>query len=273
MSELTFYTRAGAVVADARGEGPPLLLLPANGHDARDFDAVRPALCRRFRTIALDWPAMGRSPSPERPHELTASVMADALEDVTATLGPSLLIGHSLGGFAAARLAIRHPERVRGLVLVDSGGFVPLDARVRVFCALKGMTAVTRALEARFARFHTKLRNEHTAAMLDRIERARLRPGYAEAVAGVWRSFARAESSLLGELHALRAPTCIVWGARDPVLPARLGRALHARLPGSSLWVMSTGHSPFVEAPETFLDEVLPFLDRTVPAPVAELAP
>ncbi|MBC7171951.1 MAG: alpha/beta hydrolase, partial [Polyangiaceae bacterium] len=62
-------TRHGTLACTTSGRGPQLFLLPANGHDARDFDAIRSRLDARFETTALDWPAMGASKplaSPER---------------------------------------------------------------------------------------------------------------------------------------------------------------------------------------------------------------
>jgi pimeloyl-ACP methyl ester carboxylesterase len=223
-----------------------LIMLPANGHDARDFEAVR----GRLGGEAWDWPLLGAAAS--------ASAWADHVE--ARVCGPVVLVGHSVGGFAAARLAIRRPELVRGLVLVDSGGFVEIDLAARAFCALKGVPAVTGALEGRFARYHTKGRNEHARAMFERIDEKRRDTAYAESVAAVWRSFARPESSLRADAGRIRCPTLVVWGTRDPVIPVEVGRAIAASVPGARLVELDTGHAPFVEDPERFLDATLPFL-------------
>jgi hypothetical protein len=64
---------------------PPLLLLHANPGDSRDYDAVAPALSQNFRTIAVDWPGYGSSPS-SHPEQLTAMAFADCLEDLISAL-------------------------------------------------------------------------------------------------------------------------------------------------------------------------------------------
>lgn len=247
-----------------QGSGSPCYLLPANGHDARDFSAVRPALAARLETIAVDWPAMGNSPAPSDPGAVTAASLSDSLEALVLSRNtePALFIGHSVGGYAAARFALRHPERVRGLVLVNSGGFYDPGIVGRVFCRLRGFPAVIRHTEGSFARFHTKGRNEHTAQMFARIDAARRRDAYAAAVAGVWKSFAGDDFDLR-PLGTIDRPTLLVWGARDPVVHLRqAGRGAERAIPGSRLVALDTGHSPFVEKPDEFLANVLPFLER-----------
>jgi pimeloyl-ACP methyl ester carboxylesterase len=258
-------TRAGRVAVSWSGAGPPLLLLPAAGRAAADFDAVSEPLAARHRVIAVDWPGMGESPAPERPEQLSAPLLADALEDVIAALapGPVAIVGHSVGGFAGARLAARAPDSVRALVLVDAGGFADIGLFARLFCAVKGRVWITRAVEARFARFHTHRRTEAAERMIARVEVARRRPGYAEVVAALWRSFARPGARLDGpggEAAAIRCETLLVWGARDPVIPLRAGRAAARAIAGARLVALETGHSPFAEDPDGFLAAVEPFL-------------
>lgn len=259
-------TCAGPLAVNAQGSGPAMLLMPANGHAADDFDAIRLELSRMFRTYALDWPAMGVSPRSERVHSLSASLLSDAVLDVLDALhlDDAILVGHSVGGFASARLAARRPDRVRALLLCSPGGFVQMGAASRLFCAIKGTPWITRALEGGFARFHSKARNPHTAAMFERIDTMRVRPGYAEAVGSVWRSFARPESDLREEASAVRCPTLVISGLRDPVIPIHAGRTANRIIAGSKLMEMDTGHSCFVEDPQRFLDVTRSFLEALV---------
>jgi pimeloyl-ACP methyl ester carboxylesterase len=257
-------TRHGSLAYTRRGEGPPLVFFPANGHDARDFDAVRPALSRRFETFAFDWPSMGASPPMPEPGRATAAAFAEMFEDAldALSLPPAVLVGHSVGGFSAARFAARHPSRVRALMLVDAGGFVRPDALQAAFCRVKGTPAATRLAEATFARWYTRARNQHTSEMIARIDRARRRPDYAETVSGVWGSFPSAEHDLRMEAATIRCPALVVWGRYDPVLPARTAGVAAARIiPGARLAVLDTGHTPFAEDPGTFLVEAERFLE------------
>ncbi|HEX7609608.1 MAG TPA: alpha/beta fold hydrolase [Solirubrobacteraceae bacterium] len=129
-------TSTGPIAYDAQGAGPAIVMLPSGAHDRHDYDELRALLGERFRSISLDWPAHGESPAGEG--EATAMRFADIAEQVVDQLAPegAVLVGNSVGGFAAARLAIRRPELVRGLVLLDSGGFAGRPVHVRAFCAL-----------------------------------------------------------------------------------------------------------------------------------------
>ena len=118
-------TRFGRISAELTGNGPTLFLLHANPGDSLDYEAVVPALANHFLVVAVDWPGYGQSVA-ECPEKMSAMAFADALEDITGEFGtqPAWIIGNSVGGYAACRLAIRRPERVGGLVLVNTGIFL-----------------------------------------------------------------------------------------------------------------------------------------------------
>jgi pimeloyl-ACP methyl ester carboxylesterase len=143
---------------------------------------------------------------------------------------------------------------------VNSGGFARPDLFARAFCWLKGRVHITRAVEAHFARWHTGTRTDAARALCDAIESARTRPGYAEVVAGVWRSFVREDACLVDQAHHIRCPTLLLWGARDPVLSARVGRTIPRVIPQAQWVPLATGHTPFVEDTETFLAHLHPFV-------------
>jgi pimeloyl-ACP methyl ester carboxylesterase len=260
----TVAVRTGKLAYEARGSGPPIVFLPANGLDRGSFEAVLPALARTHRTIAVDWPGMGESDPPSSPSTATAGLLADVLEDLLDALGlgPAVLVGNSVGGFAAARLAVRHPERVRALVLVDSGGFAAMTPAARAFCWLKGREWVTRTFEGRFAAHYLTKRTPAVAEILRRVEVAHRRGTTVAVNAAIWRSFADPESDLRGVAHGARCPTLLVWGRYDPVIRAAVeGRTAEALIPGARLVVLETGHCPFAEDPDAFLAVVQPFLE------------
>jgi 3-oxoadipate enol-lactonase len=173
-----------------------------------------------------------------------------------------VLVGNSVGGFAAARLAVRHPERVRALALVDSGGFAAMTAAARAFCWLKGREWVTRSFERRFAEHYLAKRNPAVTEILRRVDAAHRGRATVAVNAAIWRSFTAPESDLRGTAPGIRCPTLLVWGRHDPVIRAVVeGRTAEALIPGARLVVLETGHCPFAEDPEAFLAAVQPFLD------------
>jgi pimeloyl-ACP methyl ester carboxylesterase len=258
----SIQTRAGRVAYSEVGSGPTVLLLHATLHDRRDFDPIVEPLARRYRTIAVDWPGHGDSDPVEPNVEPSAPLFADVLEDVVDGLGLSraVLIGNSVGGFAAARLAIHRPECVAGLLLVNTGGFVPLNALSRTFCRVLGTPAVFRRAAPLFVLGYMKAKTDSDRQI---IERATAVAKTAEGVrigSGLWRSFATPAHDLRSRAAELSMPTLIVWGKNDIAIPLRAGRATHEAIRGSRLEILDTGHVVFSSDPDGFLAIAEPFL-------------
>ncbi|HEV3046058.1 MAG TPA: alpha/beta hydrolase [Solirubrobacteraceae bacterium] len=241
----------GQLAYDERGEGEAKLVLLASGaHERRDYDELRALIPPRFRTIAVDWPAHGESPAGS----LTGSAMhlADVAEQAVARLAPegAVVLGNSVGGFAAARLAIRRPELVRGLVIVDGGGFAGRPPHERAFCWLMSHPGFLRAIYPAFSALYMRARADaDRRARRAAIATTRTEAG-ARAVGELWRSFASPEHDLRAEASAISAPTLVVWGRRDPVISPRVGRRVAATIPGARLVVIDSGHLPHTSDPE-----------------------
>ncbi|GAA2438645.1 alpha/beta hydrolase [Actinomadura vinacea] len=258
-------TALGAVAVTVAGQGPPLLLLHANPGCHRDFDAVVPALSQRYTTYGVDWPGYGDSARPERTP--SAMAFAEIVPEIVDALGPDpvALIGSSVGGYAAARFAIEHPDRVSALVLVGSGGFTTLNPATRGFIRLMGTTVSMRLLSGRLPRFYLRRRTPVVREMIARDVARRRDPGANEVAAALWRSFAAPEHDLRAGAETITAPTLLVWGALDPMVGMDAPGVRRA-IPGATWRTMPTGHAPFAEAPARFLGAVLPFLDAAVVA-------
>jgi pimeloyl-ACP methyl ester carboxylesterase len=255
-------TRAGNVFYADRGSGVPVVMLHATLHDHRDFDLVASPLAGRYRTIAVDWPGHGQSDPVSDGRAPDAFLLAGVLADLVdrLSLGPAILVGNSVGGFAAARLALDHPDRVAGLVLVNTAGFTRQTPISRAACRLLGSPLASRRLYPRMVTGYMKPRNNHDRAIAVRVKaRARSAEG-ADVAAGLWRSFAEPGFSLRGEADRLAAPVLLVWGARDTILPLGAGRQTQAAIPGSGFRALDTGHVAFASDPGGFLDIAGPFI-------------
>ena len=252
-------TRAGEVAYSDTGEGPVVVLLHATLHDRHDFDAIVPGLRDDHRVIALDWPGHGDSPAPSRPP--TAALYADVLADVVATLDlpPAAYVGNSVGGFAAARLAITDPQRVSRLVLVNSGGFIAGPA-ANLYCRMLGMPAVMKRVLPRFVRSYMKATSDNDRAVQERVLARAKTPDGVSLTAALWRSFANPDYDLRPHAERITAPCLVIWGSKDTAIPMRLGRSTAAAIPGSRLEVLPTGHVPFSSDPAGFLAIAAPFL-------------
>jgi pimeloyl-ACP methyl ester carboxylesterase len=254
-------TSFGPIAYDARGEGGTIVLLPSGAHDRHDYDELRASLPPRFRSIAIDWPAHGDSPPGRGPG--TAMRLADVTEELVATLAPggAVVVGNSVGGFAAARLAIRRPELVRGLVIVDGGGWVDRTPQVRLFCWLMARPWFLRAIYPTFSARYMRARTDaDRRARAAAIATTRRDPGL-RAVAELWRSFTSPEHDLRDEAHLVRAPALLVWGRRDPVIPVKVGHYLEGALPDARLVVIDSGHAPHTTDPSAVASELVAFAD------------
>jgi pimeloyl-ACP methyl ester carboxylesterase len=257
-------TASGPVAYDERGEGPAIVLLPSGAHDRHDYDELRALIPDGFRTIALDWPGHGESPLGRGPG--TAMRFAAVAEELVERLAPdgAIVVGNSVGGFAAARLAARRPELVAGLVVIDGGGFVGRPLHVRAFCALMSQRWFLRRIYPAFSARYMRARTDADRRARDAaIATTRADPGL-RAVTELWRSFASPEHDLREEARTIAAPTLVLWGRRDPVIALKLGRRVAATIPGARLVVFDSGHVPHTTDPEGVAAQLLPFCDHLV---------
>lgn len=263
-------TAVGPVAYERAGEGPPLVLLHASPGDHRDYAAVQPDLARSHTTWALDWPGFGGSPPPDPPAAASAlgyarvlAAFVDALD-----LHDVRLVGNSVGGYAAASLAIDRPDRVERLVLVNSNGFTRHTPLTRAVCRLLGNETATRRLSGPLARGYLRRSTDTVRGMRRRA--AAPGPERAAVQAALWRSFTAPDNDLRARAAAITARTLVVWGRRDPLLPLRRdGRHCRRALPGARFAPVATGHAPFAEDPAGFLALVEPFLLDAAAAPGA----
>jgi len=222
---------------------------------------VHDALSAGRRVIAVDWPGHGNSPAADPPlgapdFGAVAVEFVDALD-----LTNLVVIGNSVGGYAACRIALERPDRVAGLVLVNNGGFTPQTPVIRAFCAVMGRPAVIRACARFFARAYMRPKTAADAAIVARVTARAKTPQGARTAAAVWRSFSAPAHDLRGVAKDIATPVLITWGARDLTAPVRWGKAVAKAIPGARFTTLPTGHVVFSSEPQAWLREVAPFLD------------
>ncbi|MFF3411499.1 alpha/beta fold hydrolase [Streptomyces sp. NPDC002742] len=252
-------------------DAPALLLLHANPGDGRDFDAVLPALADRYRTFVVDWPGYGDSTAPE-PGRVTPEGLVEVAQRVLDALAEEqgvrevAVLGNSVGGYVACRLAEGpRAASVTALVLVDPAGFTRHTALTRWFCReVMGRPARARRLVVPLARAY--LGRLGTPSARETYARVRRLPHDERRLAvhcAVWRGLADPDFGL-ADPAALDLPILLVWGSRDPVVPALLdGRRARRLLPaGTSSVLLPTAHEPYNERPDLFLRHILPFLEN-----------
>jgi pimeloyl-ACP methyl ester carboxylesterase len=253
-------TIEGAAVHTS-GEGPPLVLLHANGGDSSDFAAVSDRLAAAHTVHALDWPGWGAADPDPAPTALGYAALLPRILDGIGG-GPFVLIGNSVGGFAAIRTAAMRPDLVRGLVLVDPGGFTARWPGTIAACRLIGSARLAPAMMRVLPRCYLRRDTPTVRAIRAHAVEMSHDPARVAAFASIWRSFAERDHDARAHAARVGVPTLLAWGTRDAVLPwATDGRRARRALPRATVATFPCGHQPFAELPKAFLDALEPFLD------------
>ncbi|MEZ4429920.1 MAG: alpha/beta hydrolase [Nannocystaceae bacterium] len=259
-------TRRGKVhMLDGPGQGklPPIVMLHGISANAISFTSlIRHIAPHTRRVIAPDCPGHGFSETPAA--GLDRDAMADGLAETLDQVidEPSIILGTSMGGFAAVRYAAQNPDRIRGLALVCPGG-APMPAA---------------QLQAFLDRFRID-RYEQAFAFVDRMFAGKaglLRPFLAHGIRG---RFSHPEMRRLldsigpedmltpEELRALSMPTLLLWGREERILPADNLEFFRTHMPDHAEieeW-SDFGHCGFLERPERVARRIVGFARSTVP--------
>ncbi len=262
------------------GEGPVLLLIHGMAGTLENWGEVIEPLARTHTVIAPDLPGHGASAAGGGDYSLGA--LAAGLRDLMLALDHDrlTLVGHSLGGGIAMQFVYQFPEMAERLVLVSSGGLGPEVSPLLRAAALPGadpFIATTAGLGSRIG--PTVGRVLSAVGLRPSADVAEVARGYGSLSDSARRAaFLATVRAVIGtggqrvdasdRLYlAETIPLLIVWGARDPIIPARHGENAHERIPGSRLEIFEgVGHMPQVEAPLRFAAVLERFLEETEPA-------
>ncbi|HXZ57327.1 MAG TPA: alpha/beta fold hydrolase [Gaiellaceae bacterium] len=248
----------------AAGSGDPVMLVHGLGGAAANWLALAPLLLPGRRLIVPELPGHGGS------EPLPAAPSLNAYGDRLALLldEPTAVVGHSLGGAIALRLAIRHPELVRALVLAGSAGISSGSRRARYSLTITGLLkpgkriAPHRRRVAQSALLKTVVFGRWGAADPPALS-AELTEAY---LAGPARhtDTVSASRALMGDdprvdLERVRCPTLLLWGARDHQLPIGDAFEYSRRLRAPLRAIADCGHLLIAERPEACADAIEAF--------------
>ena len=244
------------------GAGPPVMFLHGLGGTRTAWDPQLRALDSRFRCIAWDMPGYGASAPLAR---LTFPAIADSLAGLLDTLDieSADLVGLSFGGMHALHTAIRHPPRVRSLVLADTSPAFGLDGTTPQ--AWKAARLAHLDAGQSPAEFAGGILDAISAKALEPPLRSRLIESFGRISPAGFRAAVEClpHHDVRHALGGISAPALIIVGEADRETPVAYAEALAAGLPNATLEVLEgVGHLSPSEAPERFNQLVGDFLSR-----------
>jgi pimeloyl-ACP methyl ester carboxylesterase len=257
-----------------RGDGSPIILIHGSFSALQTWDGWEQELSKKYKTISLDLPGHGLTgPNPSHTYstddytELVIA-LADQLK-----LDTFYVAGNSMGGQVTLKLALRHPERVKKIILVDAAAFgrpmtnTTSTSRPFIFTLLQSETiaAIMTTITPKFLVDYNMKQvygNQELiqAKNTDRIFDLLLREGNRKATMERLRQPGRDISDSIQFIHT---QALIQWGARDTWIPLAQGQKLASLLPGSTLLIYDdAGHVPMEEIPARTVADAINFLQR-----------
>jgi len=256
-----------------RDDPMPFVLLHGTSASLHTWEGWIDTLSATRRVIAYDLPGFGLTgPRPDGDYSVAVDVAL--LRDLLDRLGIEQVVvaGNSLGGHIAWESALALPERVAGLILIDSGGIpftpehIPLGFKLARLPLVKYalLRLTPRRIVAASVRAVYGDPKRVSEALIDRYFELTLRPGNRRAL------LARLQNRNLfspdpERLQRIEVPTLILWGAADRLILPKTGLAFHRLIPASRLVILpGLGHVPQEEGPEATLGALVssPFATR-----------
>ena len=264
-----FETPLGHVAAQVSGpaNGPPILIVHGTAAWSGFWSEISSHLAKGgWRVIAIDLPPFGWS-DRDRARRYDRRSQSERLSAVIGAVGkPAVVLGHSFGAGSVTELALRHPDRLRGVVLVDAA-LGEFDATTETSAAkalefgplaqLTTSTAITNpaALEP-FLRsmIHRKDQAHGWIPVLrEPMQREGTTSAYAAWLPNLFTRTDGAWSRQSYKLSSIKVPVALIWGAQDTVTPLPQGQRIAALMRARSLRILpGVGHIPHIEDPRGF---------------------
>jgi len=261
---------ARAHVRDQGSRGGPVLVL-VHGSNASLFtwEPWAKRLGDQFRVVSIDMPGHGLTGAVPN-HDYSQEGMVRFVKEVTDKLGLAkfAIAGNSMGGGVAARFAEEYPANVSQLILVDAGGMpgkggdrIPLAFRLarvpilnQILLHITPRSLVTEGLND--AIVHKEIIDDR---MIDTYWDFARMQGTRQAT--MERFGLNWDDAVRKHIADIKAPTLILWGAQDHLIPVEVAQEFHSAIPGSKLIVYpATGHIPQEEVADQSAADVRAFL-------------
>lgn len=260
------YIQVGNIKArywDTPGAGTPVVLLHGIGASVEVWNTTFPALGAHRRVLAVDLPGFGRSDKPEV--SFTLEYLADFVRDFLDVLEVerATIVGHSLGGGLALRFALNFPARLERLMLIAPAALGRGGSPVLKLMSLPGVgELLSRPSRSGTERF-LKLASNDPRAVTDEIIDVTFQLAQLPGAQRAFLRTLRAQANILGQretvfgpiltgLSRVAAPTLVLWGQQDRIIPAAHAEVARA-IAGARIEIWEEcGHLPMIERSEQF---------------------
>jgi pimeloyl-ACP methyl ester carboxylesterase len=273
-----FVDLGGALTVHLRDEGPRdapvILLLHGANASLHTWDQWTRTLSTKYRVVRFDQIGHGLTgPNPTARYD--AEAFTGTVNAVMNRLGIKTFVigGNSMGGWVSWEYARRHPDRLRGMVLVDAFGAkpkvepkLPIGFRIARTPVLRNAVLhfTPRSVVEKSLQQSVSNQVIVTSAEVDEYWELLRFPGNRQAT--IDRSATLRASAMPSDVLGIKAPTLIMWGAEDKLIPVDAATWFNTNIPGSKLIIYpKIGHLPMEEAAETSASDVMNWLASLPP--------
>jgi 3-oxoadipate enol-lactonase len=259
---MPFVENLGArIFWDEQGSGAPLLLITGLGWPSGAWHRIRPILSKRYRTIAMDNRGAGQSDAGPMPYSIT-QMASDAVAVLnSARVNTAHIFGFAMGGMTAQEFSLQYPKKVRSLILGATSPGGP-----RAVHPGPGTIAILASRDSNPDKFHWALSpfiyapetprqrmQEDLDAIHGGIANGQTYSAQLQAITS-WEGYSR--------IAQINAPTLVIHGQDDRMVPLENAKLIAARIPGAKLLpIPHAGHMFMTDQPEAAQAALLEFLD------------
>jgi pimeloyl-ACP methyl ester carboxylesterase len=241
------------------GSGQPVILMHGLGGSIESWTNNIEELAKSLRVIAVDLPGFGLSDKPKMNYAIKfyREFLVQFLKQLH--LEQASMVGSSLGGHVAAEVAINHPSLVRRLVLVSPAGALPRSFKgspaLWKYVKVINAKSVQQVKQALFALDNKPVDDSYAQLVYQKMSMPGAKEAFLSALAGSARA-----PRLNNRLHKIRAPTLLLWGKEDYMIPVKFVEPFVKMKNCRIVMLENCGHRPHFERPALFNRIVSDFL-------------
>lgn len=255
-----------------RGSGPHVLLIHGSFSSLHTWAAWEDSLAQKYNTVSVDLPGHGLT-GPSLSQVYTLDQYANLMFELADSLkwDRFFVAGNSMGGGVSWKMALKDPERIRGMVLVDAVGDMRFtdengkSVKPMIFKMIENKI-IAKAFTRLSPRFFTKMNMDEvfydtkkiTPELVDRYYLLLRREGNRDATV---KRINQTQTQDMSGLKNLKTPTLIIWGKEDRWIPLSTADRFLELMPHAQLEVFeNAGHVPMEEIPAETVQPVMRFL-------------